>query len=570
MKDMLYKSTRGGGYVSGSDAIIKGIADDGGLFVPDHIPNISSSIYDMMEMDYREMAQFILSMFFTDFTEQNIKDCVYKSYDEKFDDINIAPLKKCGNLFFLELFHGPTLAFKDMALSILPHLLTTALKKQNNKNNVVILTATSGDTGKAALEGFTNIEGIKIIVFYPEIGVSQIQKRQMITHEGSNTYVFGIDGNFDDAQKGVKGIFNDKRFKDILYKNNYIFSSANSINIGRLIPQIVYYFYSYITLCKNKEINMGDKINIAVPTGNFGNILAAYYAKCMGLPVNKLICASNKNNVLWDFFRTGIYDKNRKFVNNEGTFNIIMKNIRFMKKHYPELFRSLTINMVLDPSTNFEVISSLPEQYPELANLIIRAGIANDYDSTTKNIHNEHFTANYFYDQFLEYLTIEHFISNPFLNNVLSNQINSENELVQKLFNESKMSEVSSPGGPCIPGYHKFFVDAKGKIYICEKVCESNAMHMGDIFQGLDLKKVNSLLNVSNLTANQCLNCWAFRLCSSCAKFADGGEELSSEKRLAYCREAKLKAHHRIRNYILMKDARQHTYLCKEGGLNHE
>mgnify|MGYP000913087718 CR=1 FL=1 len=265
-----------------------------------------------------------------------------------------------------------------------------------------------------------------------------------------------------------------------------------------------------------------------------------------------------------------IHDKNRKFVNNEGTFNIIMKNIRFMKKHYPELFRSLTINMVLDPSTNFEVISSLPEQYPELANLIIRAGIANDYDSTTKNIHNEHFTANYFYDQFLEYLTIEHFISNPFLNNVLSNQINSENELVQKLFNESKMSEVSSPGGPCIPGYHKFFVDAKGKIYICEKVCESNAMHMGDIFQGLDLKKVNSLLNVSNLTANQCLNCWAFRLCSSCAKFADGGEELSSEKRLAYCREAKLKAHHRIRNYILMKDARQHTYLCKEGGLNHE
>jgi threonine synthase len=315
MKDMFYKSTRGGGYVSGADAIIKGMADDGGLFVPDHIPNISSSIYDMMSMDYREMARFILSMFFTDFTEQEIKDCVYKSYDEKFDDINIAPLKKCGNLFFLELFHGPTLAFKDMALSILPHLLTTALKKQNNKNNVVILTATSGDTGKAALEGFTNIEGIKIIVFYPEIGVSQIQKRQMITHEGSNTYVFGIDGNFDDAQKGVKGIFNDKRFKDILYKNNYIFSSANSINIGRLIPQIVYYFYSYITLCKNKEINMGDKINIAVPTGNFGNILAAYYAKCMGLPVNKLICASNKNNVLWDFFRTGIYDKNRKFVN---------------------------------------------------------------------------------------------------------------------------------------------------------------------------------------------------------------------------------------------------------------
>lgn len=241
-----------------------------------------------------------------------------------------------------------------------------------------------------------------------------------------------------------------------------------------------------------------------------------------------------------------IHDRNRKFINQEGTFESILNNIRYMKKYYPELFRTLTINMVLDPSTNFESISFFPQQYPELTDLVIRAGIANDYDSSIKNIYKEQFTAKYFYHQFLEYLVVEGFIQKPFKSNILSNQINSENELVQKIFNKSTMVETSSPGGPCIPGYNKFLVDTEGSIYICEKVCESNAMKIGDIEHGFDLEKVKSLLNIGKLTEKWCLDCWAFRICSSCAKFADDGENISSEKRLEYCREAKLQAHHRI------------------------
>jgi threonine synthase len=257
---------------------------------------------------------YILKKYFDSFEDEELKECIKKAYDDKFETEIIAPLEEKEEVNFLELFHGPTLAFKDMALSILPYLLKLSAKKENMKEEIVILTATSGDTGKAALQGFSGIEGIRIIVFYPENGVSEIQRLQMLTQEGENTFVVGIDGNFDDAQNGVKEIFCDNNFNKKLAENKYVFSSANSINIARLVPQIVYYFYSYITLVKNKKIKAIDKVNVVVPTGNFGNILAAYYAKKMGLPINKLICASNENNVLYDFLRNGIYDKNRPFI----------------------------------------------------------------------------------------------------------------------------------------------------------------------------------------------------------------------------------------------------------------
>ncbi|KGM96132.1 threonine synthase [Clostridium novyi A str. 4552] len=315
MEKIFYRSTRGGeDKTLASQAILKGIADDGGLFVPNKIPKIDKSLEELSKMNYRELAYFVMSKFFTDFTEEELKTCIDRAYDSKFDTENIAEVKKVGNDFFLELYHGPTLAFKDMALSILPHLLTTSAKKQSLNKETVILTATSGDTGKAALEGFTNVDGIKIIVFFPEEGVSEIQKKQMVTHKGNNTYVVGIEGNFDDAQSGVKKIFRDESFINLLDKNNYVFSSANSINIGRLIPQVVYYFYGYLKMCNMKEVVLGEKINVTVPTGNFGNILAAYYAKNMGLPIDKLICASNDNKVLYEFLSTGKYDKLREFV----------------------------------------------------------------------------------------------------------------------------------------------------------------------------------------------------------------------------------------------------------------
>lgn len=311
---MEYTSTRNKNVkISSSQAIIKGISDDGGLFVPIQIPKVVN-IYAWMDLSYKEIAYNVMSMFLTDFPEDILKDSIEKAYDEKFRSEDIAPLKKVGDLYFLELFHGSTLAFKDMALSILPYLLKEALKIQDVDKEVVILTATSGDTGKAALEGFADVEGTKIVVFYPDDGVSEIQKLQMITQEEKNTNVVGINGNFDDAQSGVKDIFNDINLKDKLIEYGYILSSANSINIGRLIPQIVYYFYSYLNLLKMGEINKGEQINVSVPTGNFGNILAAYYAKRMGLPLDKLICASNENRILTDFFNTNIYDKRRKLV----------------------------------------------------------------------------------------------------------------------------------------------------------------------------------------------------------------------------------------------------------------
>ncbi|MCC0630433.1 MULTISPECIES: threonine synthase [unclassified Clostridioides] len=309
---MYYSSTRGTEEkVTASQAIIKGISNDGGLYVPSKFPNVKNELINLVNLTYSQIAFFVLSKFLCDFTEDEIKNCIENAYDEKFDCTSIAPLNKVNDTYFLELYHGPTLAFKDMALTIMPHLLKTSIKKDNLEKDVVILTATSGDTGKAALEGFKDIDKIKIIVFFPEDGVSPVQKLQMKTQTGKNTYVIGIKGNFDDAQSGVKKIFSDKEFNQKLLDNNYILSSANSINIGRLLPQVAYYFYSYMKLVDNGEIQLNDKINFVVPTGNFGNILAGYYAKQMGLPINKLICASNDNNVLYDFFKTGVYDKNR-------------------------------------------------------------------------------------------------------------------------------------------------------------------------------------------------------------------------------------------------------------------
>ena len=265
-------------------------------------------------MDYQETAYAVMSRFLTDFTEEELKDCIRRAYDEKFDTPEIAPLSKADGAYYLELYHGATIAFKDMALSILPHLMTASAKKNQVKNEIVILTATSGDTGKAALAGFADVPGTRIVVFYPKNGVSPIQEKQMVTQKGANVKVIGIHGNFDDAQSGVKAIFGDRELEREMAGAGFQFSSANSINIGRLVPQIVYYVYAYGKLYANGEIEKGEKINIVVPTGNFGNILAAYYAKQMGLPVAKLICASNENKVLFDFFQTGSYDRNREFI----------------------------------------------------------------------------------------------------------------------------------------------------------------------------------------------------------------------------------------------------------------
>ncbi len=312
---IIYKSTRDDSVqVKASQAILKGLAPDGGLYVPDSIPALDKSLEELSKMDYKGVAYEVMKLMLDDFTEDELKHCINSAYDSKFDTDEIAPLVKADGAYYLELFHGKTIAFKDMALSILPHLLITSAKKNNVKNDIVILTATSGDTGKAALAGFADVKGTKIIVFYPKNGVSPIQEKQMVTQKGDNTYVIGINGNFDDAQTGVKKIFGDKALEKEMDNAGYQFSSANSINIGRLCPQIVYYVYAYTRLLANGEIKDGEKINVVVPTGNFGNILAAFYAKNMGLPINKLICASNENKVLFDFFKTGEYDRNREFV----------------------------------------------------------------------------------------------------------------------------------------------------------------------------------------------------------------------------------------------------------------
>ena len=315
MKEILYKSTRSKeGTLKASEAILKGLADDGGLFVPLEIPKLDVSVEELSKMTYQQVAYEVMKLYFTDFTEGELKYCINNAYDSKFDTEEIAPLAEVQGTYYLELFHGKTIAFKDMALSILPYLLTTSAKKNNVKNEIVILTATSGDTGKAAMAGFADVPGTRIIVFYPDGGVSPIQEKQMVTQKGDNTYVVAIKGNFDQAQSGVKAIFGDKELAAEMDKRGYQFSSANSINIGRLVPQVAYYVYAYAKLYAEGKLAKDQKMNVVVPTGNFGNILAAYYAKNMGLPIAKLICASNENKVLFDFFKTGEYDKNREFI----------------------------------------------------------------------------------------------------------------------------------------------------------------------------------------------------------------------------------------------------------------
>lgn len=312
--EVLYSSTRdSANKVTASQAILKGLSDDGGLFVPDHIPMLESAMSDLADKSYQEVAYEVMRLFLTDFTQDELQNCISRAYDSKFDTEEIVPVQEKEGAFYLELFHGPTIAFKDMALSILPHLMITSAKKNHVKNEIVILTATSGDTGKAALAGFAGVEGTRIIVFYPKNGVSPIQEKQMITQKGSNTFVVGIHGNFDDAQSGVKALFNDHELALEMADAGLQFSSANSINIGRLVPQVVYYVYAYARLLKSGKIRDGEQINVVVPTGNFGNILAAFYAKNTGVPIGRLICASNENKVLYDFFETGRYDRNREF-----------------------------------------------------------------------------------------------------------------------------------------------------------------------------------------------------------------------------------------------------------------
>ena len=361
---LFYRSTRDDNVkVTASQAILKGLAADGGLFVPESIPILDKSFEELSKMSYADVAYEVMKLMLDDFTEEELRDCINKAYDSKFDTKEIAPLVKADGAYFLELFHGSTIAFKDMALSI---LLITSAKKNNVKNDIVILTATSGDTGKAALAGFADVKGTKIIVFYPKNGVSPIQEKQMVTQKGNNTYVIGINGNFDDAQTGVKNIFGDKELEKVMNNAGYQFSSANSINIGRLVPQIVYYVYAYARLIAKGEIKAGEKINAVVPTGNFGNILAAFYAKNMGLPINKLICASNENKVLYDFFSTGTYDRNRDFILTTSPSMDILISSNLERLIYRIAGNSATENAKLMKSLKdtgkYEITSQMKEQ----------------------------------------------------------------------------------------------------------------------------------------------------------------------------------------------------------------
>lgn len=313
--ETLYRSTRetASHTMTSSQAVLQGLTPDGGLFVPVELPQANFDFDHLATLSYQEVAYEVLKLFFTDYTDDELHACIDAAYGDQFDDPAIAPVRKHGEQYYLELFHGPTIAFKDLALQILPHLMTTAAKKNQLASEVVILTATSGDTGKAAMAGFADVPQTKIIVFYPKNGVSAIQKQQMVTQVGANTAVVALNGNFDEAQTTVKELLNDPALRAELATHQLQFSSANSINIGRLFPQVAYYVYTYAQLIKQGRIHNGDQVNFSVPTGNFGDILAGYYAKQLGTPIHKLICASNRNNVLTDFFNTGTYDKNREF-----------------------------------------------------------------------------------------------------------------------------------------------------------------------------------------------------------------------------------------------------------------
>ncbi len=395
--ELYYVSTRDKNIrVKASEAILKGLSDDGGLFVPTNIPVLDKSLEDLGHMSYQEVAYEVMKLFFTDFTEEELKHCINAAYDSKFDHEDIAPLVYADGAYYIELFHGATIAFKDMALSILPHLMITSARKNHVENDIVILTATSGDTGKAALAGFADVEGTKIVVFYPKNGVSEIQERQMVTQKGKNTHVVGIHGNFDQAQTGVKKMFNDKELAKELADNGYQFSSANSINIGRLIPQVVYYVNTYAKLLSNGKIQDGEAINVTVPTGNFGNILAAYYAKNMGVPIAKLLCASNENKVLFDFFETGIYDRNRDFkLTNSPSMDILISsnlerliykvageddkmNLQFMQKLVSEGRYEITDSMKDELADFYGNYATEEETRQEIASVYEKTGYVLD------------------------------------------------------------------------------------------------------------------------------------------------------------------------------------------------
>lgn len=376
MSELYYKSTRSDSApVTASQAILQGLARDGGLFVPSAIPKLSVSMKELASMPYQEVAYQVMKEFLTDFTEEELRGCIEKAYDSKFDTEKIAPLVKVEDMYYLELFHGATIAFKDMALSILPHLMTVSAKKNGIKNDIVILTATSGDTGKAALAGFADVPGTKIIVFYPKDGVSPVQEKQMVTQRGANTHVVGIHGNFDDAQSGVKAIFNNRELEKELDAAGYQFSSANSINIGRLVPQVAYYAYAYAQLLAQGEIADGEEMNVVVPTGNFGNILAAFYAKNMGVPIAKLICASNENKVLFDFFRTGTYDRNREFIlTSSPSMDILISS------NLERLIYRIAGN---DAEKNAEFMRALTEEGKYMITDEMRAQLADFYGNYT-------------------------------------------------------------------------------------------------------------------------------------------------------------------------------------------
>ena len=362
---MFFTSTRKNCEITASAAIAKGISDDGGLFVPSEFPRLQPGELEILaKLPYKDRAARILQKFLNDYSAEELKYCVEGAYEGRFDNNDPAPLKEIApGINILELWHGPTCAFKDMALQILPYLLTVATRKNAPERTTVILVATSGDTGKAALEGFADVPGTKIIVFFPRDGVSDMQKLQMTTQKGANVAVCAIEGNFDDAQTGVKNIFADKAVAGYLAERNMEFSSANSINFGRLAPQIVYYISSYCDLLKNGKISAGDAVNVAVPTGNFGNILAAYYAKQMGLPVKRFICASNRNNILSDFIATGIYDRNRQFYTTESPSMdiLISSNLERLLYHLAD--------------QNCELISKLMSDLKEQGKYTVPAGV---------------------------------------------------------------------------------------------------------------------------------------------------------------------------------------------------
>ena len=391
---MKYYSTRNSkNEVSASEAISIGISPDGGLFVPEMFPSLSlDTIKSMCKMTYQEKASIILGKYLTEYSESEINDLVSKAYGENFDCKEITPLKFINNkTAVLELWHGPTCAFKDLALQLLPHLLTSSLKKRNEDREVCILVATSGDTGKAALEGFADVEGTKIIVFYPKDGVSDVQQLQMLSQTGNNVMVSAVEGNFDDAQTGVKTIFTDELFKSEMSNKGYLLSSANSINWGRLLPQIVYYFSAYCDYVNSGNINFGDMIDFAVPTGNFGDILAGWYAKKMGLPVNKLICCSNANNVLTDFIKTGIYNKNRKFITTISPSMDILVSSNLERLLYSLTGSDAEVKSLMQNLSEYGEYK-VNDNILKLLKNDFDAGCCNDSDTkvTIKNIYDKH------------------------------------------------------------------------------------------------------------------------------------------------------------------------------------